>query len=101
MPPLILWALGLAGAAITGRGLYKESPRDDLARARAEAMECRLRAALAPAEGRALRREPEPAAALLSVPGDPEAVAAGLAGLVPQIALRHRHRSGDPRLALR
>ena len=27
MPPLILWALGVAGAAITGRWLYKESRR--------------------------------------------------------------------------
>ena len=41
-------------------------------------MERGLRAAVAPAERRPLRREPEPAAALLSVPGDPEAVAARL-----------------------
>jgi hypothetical protein len=27
MPPLILWALGVAGAAIAGRWLYKESRR--------------------------------------------------------------------------
>ena len=27
MPPLILWALGAIGAAITGRWLYKESRR--------------------------------------------------------------------------
>jgi hypothetical protein len=27
MPPLILWALGAAGAAIAGRWLYKESRR--------------------------------------------------------------------------
>ena len=27
MPPLILWALGLAGAAMTGRWLYKEARR--------------------------------------------------------------------------
>jgi hypothetical protein len=27
MPPLILWALGAVGAAITGRWLYKESRR--------------------------------------------------------------------------
>jgi len=27
MPPLILWALGVAGAAMTGRWLYKESRR--------------------------------------------------------------------------
>ena len=40
-----------------------------------EALARRLCAAVAPAEGRALRREPQPAAALLPVPGDPEAVA--------------------------
>ncbi len=27
MPPLILWALGAAGAAVAGRWLYKESRR--------------------------------------------------------------------------
>ena len=27
MPPLILWALGVAGAAITGRWLYREARR--------------------------------------------------------------------------
>jgi hypothetical protein len=27
MPPLILWALGAIGAAITGRWLYKETRR--------------------------------------------------------------------------
>jgi hypothetical protein len=27
MPPLILWALGVAGAAIIGRVLYRESQR--------------------------------------------------------------------------
>ena len=45
-----------------------------------EALERRLCAALAPAEGRPLRREPQPAAALLPVPGDPEAVAGQPAG---------------------
>ena len=47
------------------------------------ALERRLRAALAPAEGRPLRREPEPAAALLPVPGDPEADAARHPGPLP------------------
>ena len=50
-------------------------PATTLARARAEALERGLCAAFAPAEGRPLRREPQPAAALLPVPGDPEAVA--------------------------
>jgi glycyl-tRNA synthetase alpha subunit len=39
-------------------------------------VERRLRAAVAPPEGRPLRREPEPPAALLPVPGGAEAVAA-------------------------
>jgi tetrameric-type glycyl-tRNA synthetase alpha subunit len=40
-----------------------------------------LCAALAPAQGRPLRRKPEPAAALLPVPGDDEALAADLQDL--------------------
>src|SRR3954452_22736944 len=40
-----------------------------------EILERRLRPAVAPPQGRPLRREPQPAAALLPVPGDPEAVA--------------------------
>ena len=64
-------------------------------------LERRLCAALAPAEGRPLRREPEPAAALLPVPGDPEAVAARPPGALSQVARRHRHRSEAPRHPLR
>src|SRR5918996_4628010 len=52
------------------------SSGDHIAGARAEALERGLRAALAAAEGWPLRREPEPATALLPVSGDPEAVAA-------------------------
>ena len=69
---------------------------DHAARARAEALERRLRAAVAPAEGRPLRREPEPAAALLPVPGDPEAVAAGPAG--PLSASRSPPSASTPTL---
>ena len=58
-----------------GGGRRHVPPGDDAARARPEALERRLRAALAPAQGRPLRREPQPPAALLPVPGDPEAVA--------------------------
>ena len=74
----LLGGLGLRHPAALrhGGGRRHLSPGDDLARARAEAVERRLCAAVAPAEGRPLRREPEPPAALLSVPGDPEAVAA-------------------------
>src|SRR5580693_7285171 len=50
---------------------------------------------------RALRRKSQPAAALLSVPGDPQAVAAGHPGPLSQVAGRHRHRSRDPRHPLR
>ena len=74
---------------------------DHPARARTEALERRLRAAVAAAEGRPLWRKPEPAAALLPVPGDPEAVAARHPGSLSAIALRHRHRSEDPRHPLR
>src|SRR5690606_21892189 len=48
-------------------------PGHYLARAGSAPVERGLCAALAPAEGRPLRREPQPAAALLSVSGDPEA----------------------------
>jgi glycyl-tRNA synthetase alpha chain len=48
-------------------------------------MECGLCAAVAAAKGRPLWREPEPAAALLPVPGDHEAVAAEPAGAVHDI----------------
>ena len=51
-----------------------------------------LCAAVAPAQGRPLRRESQPAAALLPVSGDPEAVAAGPAGALSEIARRDRHR---------
>jgi glycyl-tRNA synthetase alpha chain len=43
--------------------------------------------------GRPLRREPEPAAALLPVPGDPEAEPVQPAGALSRLARRHRHRS--------
>ena len=46
------------------------------ARARPRAVERRLRAALAAARGRSLRREPEPPLPAPPVPGDPQAVAA-------------------------
>ena len=70
-------------------------PGDDAAGARAEALARRLRPALAPAQGRPLRREPQPAPALLPVPGHPEAEPAGPAGPLSRVARgdRHRHRS--------
>ncbi len=65
------------------------------------AVERRLCAAVAPAEGRPLRREPEPAAALLPVPGDPEAVAGRQPGALPRQPRGARHRSARPRHPLR
>src|SRR2546423_5251858 len=93
----------LRGAATLrhGDGRGHVSSGDDATRAWAEAMEGRLRAALAPAEGRPLWRESEPAAALLPIPGDPQTLAAGSAGPVSQIALRDRGRSGGPRSPFR
>src|SRR5205807_54015 len=89
----------LRGAATLrhGDGRGHVSSRHYVARARAEALERGLRAAIAAAEGWPLWREPEPAAALLPVPGDPQAVAAGPAGSVPEVALRDRPRPQDPR----
>src|SRR5580698_732177 len=58
------------------------SSRHDVARARPEAVGCGLCAAVAAAQGWPLRREPEPVAALLPVPGHPETVAARFAGAV-------------------
>src|SRR6201995_3111474 len=64
-------------------------------------MESRLRAALPPPERWALWREPEPAAALLSVPGDHEAGAGRHSGAVSGIAARDRPRSQAARYSLR
>ena len=68
------------------------SPRDHAARARSEALERGLCAAIAAAEGWPLWRKSQPAAALLPVSGDPEAVAAGPAGSLSQVAGSDRHR---------
>src|SRR5215472_4141491 len=62
------------------------SPGDHAARARTEAVERRLCAAVAAAQGRALRREPDPPAALLSVPGDPQTLAARHPGPLSRLA---------------
>ena len=66
-----------------------------------EALERLLRAAFAPAQGRPLRREPEPAAALLPVPGDHEAVAGEHPRSLSAKPRRHRHRYGQERHPLR
>ena len=52
-------------------------------------------------EGRPLRREPEPAAALLPVPGGAQALARRHPGSLPRLAARARHRSARARHPLR
>jgi glycyl-tRNA synthetase alpha chain len=64
-------------------------------RASARAVERGLRAAFAPAEGRALWRQPEPAAALLPVPGGAQALARRHPGSLPRVAARSRHRPAE------
>src|SRR5450755_3766720 len=59
-----------------GDGGGHVSSGNDLARAGAKAVEGRLCAALAPAQGWPLRRKPQSAAALLSIPGNNKTVAA-------------------------
>src|SRR6218665_2857284 len=75
--------------------------REEAGRAWPQALEGRLCAALAPAQGRPLRREPQPAAALLPVPGDPEAVARQHPGTLPGIAQADRPRFRPARHPLR
>src|SRR3989338_4955397 len=60
--------------------------RDFPARARPGAVESRLCAAVAPPQGRALRREPEPAAALLPVSGGAEALSVQHPRFIPRFA---------------
>ena len=78
--PQALGVLGLArvpaAAAARPRGRRRHlASRDAVPRARAEALERRLRAAVAAARRRPLRAEPEPPVQAPPVPGDPQAVA--------------------------
>ena len=66
-----------------------------------QAVEGRLCSALAPPQGRPLRRKPQPPAALLPVPGDPEAVAGEPSGALSRLARRDRRRHGAARHAFR
>src|SRR5690606_32655480 len=74
-PERLLGETGLRADPAAGpRSRCRHLPPGDLpARAGARAMECGLRAALAPSHRRPLRREPQPPAALLPVPGGDEA----------------------------
>ena len=69
--------LRAAAALRHGSGRGHVAHGDVPARARSRAVARRVRAAVAPPEGRPLRRESEPHAALLPVPGRAEALAAG------------------------
>ena len=75
--------------------------RHDASGAGPEALARRVRAALPPSQGRALRPEPEPAPALLPVPGHPEAEPVESAGALPLVARRDRGRCTAARHPLR
>src|SRR5258706_8633257 len=91
----ILGEAGLSDPAALrhGGGRRDLAPGDDSARARAAPLARRLCAALAASEGWALWREPEPAAALLPISGDPEAIARRRAGHLSGKSQDARHRS--------
>ena len=76
-------------------------PATDAARARARTVAHRVRAAVAPADRRPLRREPEPPAALLPVPGHPQAEPRRRARPLLRLAARDRHRARRARRAPR
>ena len=71
------------------------------ARARAGALARRVRAAVAPPEGRPLRRKPQPDAALLPVSGGAETLAAGHPRSLPRLARGARPRPREERRSLR
>src|SRR5262245_3478998 len=81
-------------AALRHGGRRRHLPSGhDAACAGAETLERGLCAAFPPAEGRPLWRKPQPAAALLPVPSDPEAEPAQPAGALSRLAEGDRHRS--------
>ena len=82
-PAAVLGRAGLRDPAALRHGGRRRHlpPGDHAARARPRALERRLRPALAPPHRRPLRREPQPAAALLPVPGDHEAAPADIQDL--------------------
>src|SRR3989338_2725372 len=99
----ILGQAGLWAAATLRHGSRRGhvAHRDLPARARAGAMEGRLRAAVAPSQGWTLRREPEPPAALLPVSGGAEARAVRYPRLVSRLAGSARFRPQAERHPLR
>ena len=86
-------------AALRLRGRGRHLPhRHHAAQPRPQRLAYLLPAALPPPRGRPLRREPQPNAALLPVPGHPEALPGGLPGPLLGLAQGHRAR---PRRARR
>ena len=84
-----------------GNGCRHFPHRDFPAVDRPGALVGRLRAAVAPPDGRPLRRQPVPPAALLPVPGRHQTLAARHPRSVPRIAARARLRHARARRALR
>ena len=80
-------------AAVRCRGRRRHlPPRDGAARTRPRAVARRVCPAKPPPVGRALRRQPQPARRLLSVPGHPQAVAARHRRRVSRFPRGDRHR---------
>src|SRR5436190_8890809 len=100
-PEPLLGGAGLrADPAARHRGRRGHLPsRDVPARARPRALARGLRAAFATADRRALRREPEPPAALLPVPGRAEAESRRHPRALLRLAEGARHRSAGARPA--
>ena len=99
----LLGRAGLRAAAALRHGSRRRhQPHRHLpARARPRALEGGLRAAQPPAQGRPLRRQPEPPAALLPVPGGAQARAGRHPRAVPRLARSARLRPEEERRALR
>ena len=99
----LLVAPGLRDPAAVrrGDGCRHVPPRHDVARPRAASLARRLCPAEPPADRWPIRREPQPAAALLPVPGDHEAQPGGRAGPPAGQLSRARPRPSAARLPLR
>ena len=93
--------LRAAAALRHGGGCGHLPHRHVPARARPRALARGVRAALAASQGRPLRREPEPAAALLPVPGGAQALARQHPGPLPRLPAGAGHRPAQQRHPLR
>src|SRR5687767_15410306 len=91
-----------AAAALRHGSRRRNVPHGDVpARRRAGTVERRLRATVAPPQGRPLRRQSEPAAALLSVSGRAQALACEHPGALPRFAEGPGHQPARARYPLR